>query len=1058
MKKILVIDDDEGSRRMTAMMLSKSGYDVTEAANGRSGLNLAREQLPDLVLSDVNMEGLDGYDFLQQLRSLPATSSIPVILMTGAPDEQTVRHGMVLGADDYLAKPLEVQSLLETIRVRLERQQTIQRRAKEQEQLLLEILSATESLVAVISAGTSRLTYLNQAGRRMLGIRDDEDITGLRLGDFQAPGEIDEPNGGLAPNNQTQITWTGESAFLSRDGRRVPVSKQVLAHYSPGGWVSHLSIIASDISERKQMEAALRDSENRHRELINSLGEGIVFSDADLNLTFANPAAGEIFGLSAKDLVGRNIREFLSESEASKAVLERQVLLRKQGQQSTYELEIVPIGGGARQLLVTATPRIYSDRYQGTFAVFRDITERKQADQQLRLQTSALEAAANSIVITDRAGHMLWINSAFTRLTGYSMAEVVGKTPALLKSGKHDRTYYARLWDTITRGDTWHGELINRRKDGSLYHEEMTIAPVRGADGEIANFIAVKQEISDRKKFEEELARERDLLQALMNNLPDYIYFKDASCRFTRTNLAHARHLGLRNPEEAIGKTDIDFGSVRQARQNLVDERRLLATGEPILGLVEGLEVAGKKMWVSSTKVPLRDAAGQIMGLVGISRDITGYKLAELERLAMQGRYQLLFDSAGDAILTLGDGKFQDCNRAALRMFRCHEKTQVTGASLEEFSPPHQPDGTESRVAAGKHVAEALKSGTKRFEWTYRRRDGEDFPAEVSLTSFWLDDRQVVQATVRDLTERKQAEKERQMMELQLRQSQKLESIGQLAAGIAHEINTPTQYVGDNTRFLKDAFANILGVLNSHGELLAAARQNAITPELLEKDEALLAASDLEYFCVQIPQAIQETLEGIERVTKIVRAMKEFSHPGGQEKCPADLNKAIESTVTVARNEWKYVADLTTDFEPGLPFVPCFLGEFNQVILNLVVNAAHAIGDVVKKHPGTKGRIVVQTRRDGDHVIVRVSDTGTGIPESHRSHIFEPFFTTKEVGKGSGQGLALVYNSIIKKHGGTVAFETETGVGTTFIIRLPVTPPAVVPEKPATPSPISPGV
>jgi signal transduction histidine kinase len=194
----------------------------------------------------------------------------------------------------------------------------------------------------------------------------------------------------------------------------------------------------------------------------------------------------------------------------------------------------------------------------------------------------------------------------------------------------------------------------------------------------------------------------------------------------------------------------------------------------------------------------------------------------------------------------------------------------------------------------------------------------------------------------------------------------------------------------------------------------------------------------LDYFCEQIPQALQETLEGVERVSKIVRAMKEFSHPGGKEKAPADLNKAVESTVTVARNEWKYVADLKLELEPNLPFVPCFLGEFNQCLLNLIVNAAHAIGDVVKNHPGTKGLITVQTRRDGDHVEVRVADTGTGIPESARQKIFEPFFTTKVVGKGTGQGLAMIYGSVVKHHGGTVTFETELGRGTTFIIRLPV--------------------
>jgi signal transduction histidine kinase len=288
------------------------------------------------------------------------------------------------------------------------------------------------------------------------------------------------------------------------------------------------------------------------------------------------------------------------------------------------------------------------------------------------------------------------------------------------------------------------------------------------------------------------------------------------------------------------------------------------------------------------------------------------------------------------------------------------------------------------------------------------------------------------------------------MLEVQLRQSQKLESIGQLAAGIAHEINTPTQYVGDNTRFVKDSYDAIVKVLDSHKELLAAAKTGAITPGLVASSEKILLASDLEFLRWQIPQALIETLQGVERVSKIVRAMKEFSHPGGQEKMAADLNKAIESTVTVARNEWKYVADLKLELDASLPPVPCFLGEFNQAVLNLIVNAAHAIGDVVQQNPGAKGLITVQTRLDGDCAEIRVADTGTGIPESARSKIFEPFFTTKDVGKGTGQGLAMVYGSIVKRHGGAVTFETEAGRGTTFIIRLPLKPraePEAVPPQ-----------
>ncbi|NLH50423.1 MAG: PAS domain S-box protein [Myxococcales bacterium] len=275
-------------------------------------------------------------------------------------------------------------------------------------------------------------------------------------------------------------------------------------------------------------------------------------------------------------------------------------------------------------------------------------------------------------------------------------------------------------------------------------------------------------------------------------------------------------------------------------------------------------------------------------------------------------------------------------------------------------------------------------------------------------------------------------------LEAQLLQAQKLESIGQLAAGIAHEINTPIQYVGDNTRFLQDAFEDLLGLVNEYRRFVAAMNGKPGENPLLTAVNEAEELADLEYLASEIPLAVRQSLEGIERVAKIVRAMKEFSHPGTEEKTSVDLNKAIESTVTVSRNEWKYVADLELDLDAELPLVPCLPGEFNQVILNILINAAHAIGDVVSRGSGKKGRIVVRTRREGAWAEIRISDTGPGIPEAIQGKIFDPFFTTKEVGRGTGQGLAIARSAIVDKHGGTIYFETQPGTGTTFIVRLPI--------------------
>jgi signal transduction histidine kinase len=295
----------------------------------------------------------------------------------------------------------------------------------------------------------------------------------------------------------------------------------------------------------------------------------------------------------------------------------------------------------------------------------------------------------------------------------------------------------------------------------------------------------------------------------------------------------------------------------------------------------------------------------------------------------------------------------------------------------------------------------------------------------------------------RNVTEHKEAEQSRIAMEIQLRQAQKLEAIGQLAAGIAHEINTPTQFIGDNATFLRDSFAEsfaLMGRLMAH--LMEIRRMGGDAGEAAGKALDEMAGTDLDYLGTEIPKAIQQSLDGVGRISKIVKAMKDFSHPGDEAQTLTDLHRAIESTITVSRNEWKYVAALEMEFDQALPLVPCFPGEFNQVVLNLVVNAAHAIEASKDRRPaGGLGKIIVKTTLHPAEVEVSVSDDGTGIPEDIQQRVFEPFFTTKPLGKGTGQGLAIAYKVIVDKHGGRILLDSVPGRGTTFRLFLPLSRP-----------------
>ena len=276
------------------------------------------------------------------------------------------------------------------------------------------------------------------------------------------------------------------------------------------------------------------------------------------------------------------------------------------------------------------------------------------------------------------------------------------------------------------------------------------------------------------------------------------------------------------------------------------------------------------------------------------------------------------------------------------------------------------------------------------------------------------------------------------MAKNQLVQAEKLQAVGQLAAGIAHEINTPIQFLGHSVHFLKEAFVGykrLIGQYRSAVEALALETSGAghvLVSELRRVEEDV----DLGYLDANVPPSFVACMEGIFRVSTIVEAMKEFAQPDQREKSPADLNQALQATLVVATSEYASVAEITTEFG-DVPAVLCHVGDLNQVFLNLIINAAQAIADVADK-VGGKGTIRIKTQREGGWVRIDIADSGTGIPQAIRQRVFDPFFTTREVGKGTGQGLAIARSIIVTKHGGTLSFESEVGKGTTFTIRLPI--------------------
>ncbi|HEU4655395.1 MAG TPA: ATP-binding protein [Steroidobacteraceae bacterium] len=423
-----------------------------------------------------------------------------------------------------------------------------------------------------------------------------------------------------------------------------------------------------------------------------------------------------------------------------------------------------------------------------------------------------------------------------------------------------------------------------------------------------------------RHQAQEIAAHERDMLRTVIDTLPDFIYMKDKDGRFLLANAFCCEAMGA-TLESLLGKTDFEFYPQELAKTFHDDEQAVVRSGESLLGRQEDLVTHdGRALTILTSKIPLKNDAGAIIGLIGIGRDITGRVRAERQVQAAQDEAQ----------------------------------------------------------------------------------------AEM---------------------------RERERMAIDLRLAQKLESVGRLAAGLAHEINTPIQYIGDSVHFIRTAFDDLVMLFESYR---AAAHKfsedtgdNACAKSLLE----LEAQCDLEFLRAEMPRAIERTLEGTQRVAGIVRAMKEFAHPDTNEHKPADINHALQTTLTVAHSEYRYAAHVDTDFD-ALPEVFCNIGELNQVFLNLVVNSAHAIVDAGRD--ASTGIIKISTRSAADGIQICFEDNGCGIPQQHLDKIFDPFFTTKEVGRGTGQGLAIARSIIVDKHRGHIDVTSEVGVGTRFVITLPL--------------------
>ena len=541
--------------------------------------------------------------------------------------------------------------------------------------------------------------------------------------------------------------------------------------------------------------------------------------------------------------------------------------------------------------------------------------------------------------------------------------------------------------------------------------------------------------IIERKRFEEQ---QESHYQSLIENLPQRIFYKDPDLRYVSCNRLYARDLETQ-PGDISGRCDADFYTPEQAEQFAREDRWVMQSGETI-----EKDVVRSYRGVESSyhllKAPLRGPGGLVIGVFGMYWDNSEEKRAQAALKESEEKFSAMANSAQDAIVMVNqDEEVIFWNMASESMFG-FQGEDIVGQRLNDWIEPGEDRDEFTRLVAGLTRSRDKKLAGQTVELTALRRSAEPFPIELSISALQLKGQWHAIGIIRDISERKKAEQQRQQMEVQLRQAQKLESIGQLAAGISHEINTPSQFVGDNIQFLKEAIQDLQSLRADYRALVDAVESGGDPASLLRQVREREEEVDLEFLNEEVPQAIEQSLEGIGRIGKIVRAMKEFSHPGQVNKVMSDINRAIRTTMEVSRNEWKYVAQVELDLEEGLPPVPVVPDMINQVFLNLIVNAAHAIADNQQAGGQKPGTIRITTRQSGEALEIRVSDSGAGVPEEIKGRIFDPFFTTKEVGMGTGQGLYIAYTTVVEQHAGHLVVEDNPEGGAVFVMTLPLYP------------------
>ena len=834
------------------------------------------------------------------------------------------------------------------------------------------------------------------------------------------------------------------------------------------------SLLEKRADEQKRAEDALRESEAKYRDLIEITGTGYVIVDPGGRVLDANAEYLRLCGhTTIEEVLGRSMLEWTASHNVERNSGEIRKCIAT-GKMRDLEIDYVDRDGRITPVEINGT-LTHTAEGQVIVCLVRDITERRKLESELQEayeglevkiaeRTAELETAneylenifdnsPDIISIADENGRYIKRNRKTAEFFGYSLEEFQRLS---LHQFYADRSQLDRMVADLERDGHVKNYIIDMvKKNGEIVSFDVSSSLLKNSAGKVIGRVSVARDLSPLKKANAELQKEverriaiesslreseavyreseekyRTLYQefyALVNAIPDSLVLLTPDFEAIWANQAYAARAGKEiDPSSLTGQLCYKELHGRERPCKGCPAPETFDSGEPAASVIS--TKTGRVLEVRT--VPIKNDDGTVTKLINITRDITETRRAEEELQRNHTEMAQVLTSIPSFLIGLtADNKIMRWNGAAEKTFGI-EGRNVLGNPFHRCGIQWDWEKVTEAVSASQNGEKCAKLDNFRFI----KADGKEGFLGVTFSPVEgpVSGSTGVLLSGADITERK-------ILESQLVQAQKLESIGQLAAGIAHEINTPAQYVGDNARFLHEVYGDLERICDLYGQLLDHLKSEHLAKDLVQRIDEVAAQIDLEYIKEEAPKAILQSIDGIEHISRIVRAMKEFSHPGSNSRVTIDLNKAIESTITVARNEWKYVAEMVTDLDPNLPLVPCLPAEINQVILNMIINAGHAIAESLKKNGSEgKGTITITSRVREDYAQISIADTGTGIPEDIRSRIFDPFFTTKEVGKGTGQGLAISRSVVVDKHGGTITFNSVMGKGTVFVIKLPL--------------------